>query len=109
MIGPVVLFSLLIAVLWAWSLFTHPQMRCSRCTGSAAYLGPLHTPTSGTCSKCGGQARVSAGGLRPCACSAGTSDPPGGCGGAPHPPREQGVGGASIPQPADQMGTDRLG
>jgi hypothetical protein len=44
MIGPVVLFSLLIAVLWAWSVFTHPQMRCSRCTGAAAYPGAVaHT------------------------------------------------------------------
>ena len=54
MVGPVVLFSLLIAVLWAWSLFTHPHMRCARCTGAVPHLGPLNTRTSDTCSKCGG-------------------------------------------------------
>jgi hypothetical protein len=52
--GPVMLFSLLIAVLWAWSLFTHPQTRCTRCTSTAPHLRPWHTRTSGTCPKCGG-------------------------------------------------------
>jgi hypothetical protein len=53
MYGPVMLFSLLIAVSWAWSLFPHPQTRCTRCTGAAPHLRPLHTRTTGTCPKCG--------------------------------------------------------
>jgi hypothetical protein len=54
MAGPVILFSLLIAALWAWSLFTHPETRCTRCTGAAPHLRPWHTHTSGTCPKCDG-------------------------------------------------------
>ena len=54
MAGPVVLFSLLIAVLWAWSLFTHPQMRCTRCTSAAPHLGPVAHTRKRTCPKCGG-------------------------------------------------------
>ena len=54
MVGPMVLFSLLIAVLWAGSLFTHPQVRCTGCTGAAPGLGRSHTRSSGTCPQCGG-------------------------------------------------------
>jgi hypothetical protein len=54
MSGPVVFFSLLIAALWVWSLFTRPQMRCTRCTGVAPHLGPSRTRSSHTCAKCGG-------------------------------------------------------
>jgi hypothetical protein len=54
MTGPVVFFSLLIAALWAWSLFTRPQMRCTRCTGAAPRLWPVRPDSSGTCPKCGG-------------------------------------------------------
>ena len=54
MYGPAMLFSLLIAVSWAWSLFTHPQTRCTRCTGAAPRLGPWHKRTTGSCPKCGG-------------------------------------------------------
>ena len=52
MTGPIVLFSILIAGLWAWSLFTHPQVRCTRCT--SPHLGPLRIPSSHPCHKCGG-------------------------------------------------------
>jgi hypothetical protein len=100
MAGPVMLFSLLIAVLWAWSLFTHPQTRCTRCTSAAPHLRPWHTRTSGTCSKCGGtgtRERLEVAALRTLGWDIG---PTGGCGGAAHPPPEQAAGRASIPQPA---------
>jgi hypothetical protein len=52
--GPVVFFSMLIAALWVWSLFTRPQMRCTRCTGAAPRLGRLRTRSSHPWAKCGG-------------------------------------------------------
>ena len=71
------LFSLLIAVLWAWSPFTHPPTRCTRCTSAAPHLRPWHTRTSGTCPQNAVEPRrVSGWRLRPCARSAGTSGPP---------------------------------
>jgi hypothetical protein len=54
MSGPVVFFPLLIAALWVWSLFIHPQIRCTRCTGAAPRRGLLRTGFSHTCAKCGG-------------------------------------------------------
>jgi len=86
MAGPVMLFSLLIAVLWAWSLFTHPLTRCTRCTSAAPHLRPWHTRTSGTCPKCGGtgtRERQEVAALRTLGWDIG---PTGGCGGAAHPP-----------------------
>ena len=54
MIAPVVVFSLVIAALWAWSLFFHPQTRCARCTGGTPHFGSFLTGSSGLCRKCGG-------------------------------------------------------
>jgi hypothetical protein len=54
MIAPVVVFSLVIAALWAWSLFSHPQTRCARCTGGTPHFGSFLTGSSGLCRKCGG-------------------------------------------------------
>jgi len=54
MIAPVVVFSLVIAVLWAWSLFFHPQARCARCTGGTPHFGSFPTGSSGLCRRCGG-------------------------------------------------------
>ena len=54
MIGPVVVFSLVISALWAGSLFFHPQARCTRCTGGTPHFGSFLTGSSGLCRRCRG-------------------------------------------------------
>lgn len=58
-----VFFTVLIAALQVWSLFTYPLMRCTRYTGAAPRLGRLRT-LQPSLRKCGGtgtrRARVAA-------------------------------------------------
>jgi len=100
MAGPVMLFSLLIAVLWAWSPFTHPPTRCTRCTSAAPHLRPWHTRTSGTCPQMRRNRDAWApGGYGPAHARLGHRAHRR-CGGAAHPPPEQAAGRPRIPQPA---------
>jgi hypothetical protein len=54
MIGPIAVFSLVSAALWAGSLFYRPQARCTRCTGGTPHFGSFLTGSSGLCRKCRG-------------------------------------------------------
>jgi hypothetical protein len=96
------LFSLLIAVLWAWSLFTHPAdaMHPMHKRGAAppavAHTYKRHLPPDAA-----EPGRVSAWRLRPCARSAGTSGPPAAAAAQRTHRRNKPRGGARIPQPAN--------
>ena len=57
MSAPAVLFFSLIAVLWVWSLFLHPQAACTRCQRAAPRFVPSRARPLSSCRICGGTGR----------------------------------------------------
>jgi len=96
MSGPVVVFSIVIAAVWVWSLFFDPQARCTRCTG-----GRLHFGSSGLCRKCGGTGRRERRGVGALRALGWEIGPAGRLRRRGAPGGRKGPGRADVPGPAD--------